>query len=146
MQPTPREAQPRVADVRLRGGAGRLSGRAYWPEPSRRGDVPALLVFLHSAEVEAEPICRDLCGRAGVVVLAVSGHPVLALPDAAAALAWTADHAGELDADPARLFVAGDLAGAVARQAVRDGWPPVRELAGNDPDRMVTELLAAHPA
>lgn len=134
--------------LRGRGRAGRLTGRAYWPRPTRPAGVPALLVFLHSDTVDAGPICGDLCVRAGVVVLAVSGHPALALPDAGAALAWAADHAHELDADPARLFVAGDLAGAAARQAVRDGWPPVRELSGDDPDRMVTELaglLAAHP-
>ncbi|HSK38042.1 MAG TPA: alpha/beta hydrolase fold domain-containing protein, partial [Actinomycetota bacterium] len=53
-----------------------------------------------------------------------------AVQDAATALEWAADHAAELDADPARLLVAGEgfgagLAAAVCLHARDQGWPIV---------------------
>ena len=51
-----------------------------------------------------------------------------AFDDASAVLGWAADHASELDADPDRLVVAGDGAGAALAAAVtlhaRDQWWP----------------------
>ncbi|WP_112237340.1 alpha/beta hydrolase fold domain-containing protein [Kribbella monticola] len=48
--------------------------------------------------------------------------------EAKAIVGWAADHAGELDADPARLLLAGSgtgaaLAAEVARLAAAEGWP-----------------------
>jgi acetyl esterase/lipase len=111
--------QPRVADVRLRG----LLARAYWPRPT--ASAPALVIFPYPAEQDADAACRRLCSATGVVVLAVA-HKGLA--DAMTALEWAASHARDLDADPDQLFVTGDLADAVARQARENGWPPVRVL------------------
>ena len=55
-------------------------------------------------------------------------HDCLAAVDAAwAALNWAATHAGELGADPARLVVGGESAGAtlsaLVAQRARDGGP-----------------------
>jgi acetyl esterase len=51
-----------------------------------------------------------------------------AFDDASAVLGWAADHAGELDADPDRLIVAGHGGGAALAAAValhaRDQWWP----------------------
>jgi acetyl esterase/lipase len=110
----------READIRLRSGSGPLRVRVYWPSPLTR---PALLVVLPEAPDE-EQRCRSLCARTGMVVLAAE-YP--ASYDAAIALLeWAADHAGDLEADPERLFLTGgDLATAVLRYAAEQGWPPV---------------------
>ena len=131
--------------MRLRGPAGPLAARIYWPE-RRSGGVPALLVFFHASGFvagsldTAEALCRALCSRTGVVVLSVTyrttpPHPYpAAFRDATAAVDWVADHAGELAADPARLLVAGEgaggnLAAAVALHARDHGWPsPTRQV------------------
>jgi alpha/beta hydrolase fold len=113
----------RVADLHLRGTAGPIRSRAYWPAPTETAVRPALLVFFHTGR---SPPGRWLCAAAGVVVLAAPGR--ISPPDAVAATGWAADHAAELAADPARLLVGGAGAGAglaatVARQARDAGWP-----------------------
>jgi acetyl esterase len=136
----------RVAGVRLRGPAGPLAARVYWPDRGHGGPDPALLVFFHASGFgygsmdSADAFCRGLCSRAGVVVLSASYRPApphpypAAFDDAKAAVEWVADHAAELDADPARLLVAGEgaggnLAAAVALHARDRGWPsPVRQV------------------
>jgi acetyl esterase/lipase len=113
-----RIAVHRVADVQLRGPAAPLWARAYWPAPA----APGLVVFFAS---DGDALCRALCSQAGVVVLLV---PVADLAEATTVTEWAADHAAELDADPERLLVAGegagaDLAAAVAVHARDQGWP-----------------------
>jgi acetyl esterase len=86
------------------------------------------------------PDGADLLGRrwdrAGLAVLSVpcpAGPEVpveVAVRDAVTALEWAADHAAELDADPARLLVAGEglgagLAVAVSLHARDQGWPVI---------------------
>jgi acetyl esterase len=64
-------------------------------------------------------VCRQLCHDSGAMVVAVEyrlapEHPFpAAVDDAWAALLWVAAHARELGADPQRMAVAGDSAGAV---------------------------------
>jgi acetyl esterase len=129
--------QPRVADLQLRGRAGPLRARVYWPVPMSRAVPRALFVFLQAAGsisggIEAaDPLCRGLCSRVGLVVL--SAHPV-SLLDATTVTEWAADHAAELDAEPGRLVVGGEgvggrLAAAVALHARDQGWPtPARQV------------------
>jgi acetyl esterase len=127
-----------VADTRLRGVAGPQPARTYWP--SRSGSPP-LLVFLPAAGIEdADRFCRDVCAAAEVVVLSVSYRRPLwpaGRSDAIYAAEWAADHAGELGADPDRLYLAGagrgaELAAAVAAHAREQGWPPLVHLAVDD--------------
>jgi acetyl esterase/lipase len=138
----PDRAVGRVADLQLRGRTGPVPARVLWPEPSTRGDRRALLVFFPAGDAtgggldQAEPLCRELCARAGVVVLSVSyrpdrpDRPGTAFEDAVTATRWSADHATELGADARRLVVGGEgagagLAAAVALHARDEGWPPI---------------------
>jgi acetyl esterase len=122
----------RVAELRLRSRTGPLQARVAWPAPTDR--PPALLVFFPDPARDADSLCRALCRLAGVVVLAATPRSGPAEPassafdDAAAVLGWAADHAEELDADPGRLIVGGERAGAALAAAVtlhaRDQWWP----------------------
>jgi acetyl esterase/lipase len=120
----------RTAAIPLRGAAGLIWARIYWPAAIR---PPPLLVLFGDA---SDALCRQVCLRGGVVVLAATATTSYAeaLADAKAAVGWAADHAAELDADPARLQVAGTGAGAalaadVARQAADEGWPELTLLS-----------------
>jgi acetyl esterase/lipase len=123
---------PRLAQLHLRGRNGTLPATVSWPAPSDR--APALLIFFPDPARESAPLVRALSRLAGVVVLTadVRSTPLdvasSAFEDASAVLGWAADHAEELDADPGRLVVAGDGAGAALAAAValhaRDEWWP----------------------
>jgi acetyl esterase len=123
-----------VADTRLRGTAGPLPARTYWP-PSTR--TTPMLVFLPADGIErADPLCRAVCAAARAVVLSVSyrrpSRPD-GRSDAILATEWAADHARELGADPDRLLLTGDgdgadLAAAVASHAREREWPPLVHL------------------
>jgi len=106
------------------------------PAPERH----PLLLFLHGGgymfgDLDShDAACRFLAERSGVRVLAVDyrlapEHPLpAAYDDAVAAHRWLVDHAAEVGADPARLAVGGDSAGAtlaagVAIEAARAGRP-----------------------
>ncbi len=130
--PRPQLSVPRFAELRLRGRAGVLRASVSWPEPAER--LPALVVFFPDPGRDAGRLVRALSRDAGVVVLAAHvrsapSDPVsTAFDDASAVLGWAADHAEELDADPGRLVVAGEGAGAALAAAVtlhaRDEWWP----------------------
>jgi len=122
----------RVAELRLRSRTGPLQAHVAWPAPAEQ--APALLVFFPDPGRDAGSLCRALCRLAGVVVLSATPRSAPAEPastafdDAAAVLGWAADHAEELDADPGRLMVGGERAGAALAAAVtlhaRDQWWP----------------------
>jgi len=112
-----------VQDLTIEGAAGPLQARSYSPPASPA--LPALLCFLHGGgfvlgdlDTHDEP-CRMLCRHAGQVVLSVAyrrapEHPFPGpLDDAVAAFRWAAAHAGALGADPDRVAIGGDSAGAV---------------------------------
>jgi acetyl esterase len=128
----PSTARARTAELRLRTRTGPLKAHVAWPEPADR--PPALLVFFPEPGADAGALCRALGRLAGVVVLWAPPRSAPAEPastafdDAAAVLGWAADHAEELDADPGRLIVGGERAGAALAAAVtlhaRDQWWP----------------------
>ncbi len=138
-QRLPGPAMASVEDLAVPGAVGPLPARRY--EPEAAGPRP-LLVWFHGGgwvlgDLDSDdPLCRDLAERLGAVVLSVNyrhapehRYPAAAL-DAVAALAWAAEHAAELGADPAQVVAAGWSAGgnlaAVACQQLRDqGGPPI---------------------
>jgi cation diffusion facilitator CzcD-associated flavoprotein CzcO/acetyl esterase/lipase len=112
-------------------------------------DAPAgapLLLFLHGGgfvvgDLEThDNVCRFLCQKGGMHVLAVDyrlapEHPFpAAILDARAALRWAQAHAAALGADPGRVAIGGDSAGAnlatvVSQLAVAERAPaPVAQL------------------
>lgn len=127
-----------VRDLEISGAAGKLKARHYAPE---RGDGAPLLVFFHGGgfvfgdlDTHDAP-CRVLCRHGGIHVLAVDyrlapENPFPApVEDALAALRWAQEHAAELGADPARVGIGGDSAGAnlsaaIAHLAIHDGGAP----------------------
>lgn len=124
-----------VTDLSIPGPAGDIRARHYRPVV---GHGP-LLVFYHGGgqvigSIEThDDLCREICRRGRMHVLSVDyrlapEHPAPAgTEDAYAAFRWAHEHAAELGADPDRLAVGGDSAGAnqatlVAHRA-RDGGP-----------------------
>jgi acetyl esterase len=132
----PRVAVGAVRDADLAApGTPPLRARHYAP-PHAAG-APPLLVWLHGGghvigDLDThDPVCGALCRGAGVHVLSVDyrlapEHPFPAdVEDACRALAWAADHARDLGADPARVAIGGDSAGGTlaavaARLALRE--------------------------
>jgi acetyl esterase/lipase len=142
----------RMAELQLRGRAGTLQGRVYWPGPSAR---PArLLVFWTVADNSTW--CQELSASAGLVVLAVTcGRPYPAdLDDAVTAAEWAAENTARLGADTGQLLVGGAgpggaLAAAVALHARADGWPTFSRqvLVWASPvERMPPSLAGVAPA
>jgi acetyl esterase len=108
------------------------------------------IVWLHGGgfvmgDLDTEqPWAARLADGAGVVVVSVGYRRApehrfpAALDDASAALAWAAEHAAELDLDPARIAVGGHSAGAglaaaAALRARDQHGPPVRFQLLNQP-------------
>lgn len=110
-----------VRDQTILGPAGDVPVRIY--TPVGQGPFP-LIVFYHGGgyvmgDLDTQDmIARALCAGAGAVTVSVDyrlapEHPFPAgVEDSYAALSWAAEHAGDLGADPGRLAVAGDSAGA----------------------------------
>ncbi|MEV6283465.1 hypothetical protein [Kribbella sp. NPDC051770] len=120
----------RSAAVQLRGTTGPIWARIYWPARGGARTPPLLVFFPGSDSTEPDQECRELCRRGGLVILAgpTAPEPVQALADARTIVGWAADHAAELEADPARLLISGRgdglaLAVEVSRIAVQEGWP-----------------------
>jgi acetyl esterase len=158
-----REATTRFADApavgavrnfTIPGPGGRLRVRHYAPV----GSAPApLLVYLHGGgfalgDLDTHDLpCRLLCRHADTHVLSIDyrlapEHPYpAALEDGHAALRWAAEHAAELGADPQRLAIGGDSAGAnLSTVIARDGGPrlqaqlliyPCTDMLGQWPSR-----------
>jgi acetyl esterase len=159
---SPRRPIPmaRVEKLKLPGPGGDLAARLYvpfWPAE----DPPPLLVYYHGGgwvigdlETHDNP-CRFLAANAGAAVLAIDyrlapEHPFpAAAEDAVAAYSWALANAGDLGADPRRIAVGGDSAGAnlaavASLQAREEGVPvpamqlliyPVTETAEELPSR-----------
>lgn len=130
-----------VHDLEIPGPSGPLRARHYAPDD---GQTAPLTVYFHGGgfvigdlDTHDEP-CRILCHYAGVHVLSVEyrlapEHPFPAgLEDAAAALAWAQANAATLGADPLRVSIGGDSAGAnlsaVVSCLTSRGTPPLAQL------------------
>jgi acetyl esterase len=131
----------RIDDRRIPGPGGDLRVKVYTPF----GDGPfgVCLYFhgggwvLNSVDTHDDLVRRLTAASECVFVsvdyrLAPEHHYPAAADDGYAALEWVAAHAAELHADPARIAVAGDSAGAnvaaVACLMTRDrGGPPIRQ-------------------
>jgi acetyl esterase/lipase len=123
-----------VRDAIARDADRRVRVRVYTP---LRGRAPRpLLVYFHGGgfvvgDLETvDGLCRGLANEAGAVVVSVDyrrapEHPApAAQDDALAATRWALRHARRLGADPARVAVGGDSAGAtlaaMVAQQLRD--------------------------
>jgi acetyl esterase len=120
--------------------------RARHYTPAEDGGSEPLLVYFHGGGFVVgdldthDPPCRELCQRSGAHVLAVDyrlapEHPFpAAVEDAVAAYDWARVHATKLGADPQRIALGGDSAGAnlatvVVQLAKQAGKPlPVLQL------------------
>ncbi len=129
-----------VSERSIAGPGGPLHLRIYTPEG--QGPFP-LTVFFHGSGFVVcsldthDAMCRNLCAGGGSVVVSVDyrlapEHKFPAAPeDCLFATRWAAEHAAALNADPARVVVAGDSAGgnlaAVTALRIRDeGGPALR--------------------
>jgi acetyl esterase len=109
-----------VRDLEVSGAEGALAARHY--VSGEAGG--ALLVYFHGGgfvfgNLETHDVgCRLLCKHGGFDVLAVAYRLVpehrfpAAVLDAEAAFGWAVRHAAELGANPSRIGVGGDSAGA----------------------------------
>lgn len=111
-----------VADRRT-DGPHPVAVRVYSPR-TRSGPLPVIVYYHGGGYVLGDldgydNVCRQLCSDSDAVVVSVDyrlapEHPFpAAVDDAWQALRWVARQAQALGADPARLAVAGDSAGAV---------------------------------
>lgn len=117
----------RVAELQLRGRAGTLQGRVYWPGPSVARQARLLVFWTVAGD---GTWCQELSASAGLVVLAVTcRRPYPAdLDDAVTAAEWAAENTARLGAEPGELLVGGagpggTLAAAVTVHARAARWP-----------------------
>ena len=126
-----------IIDGVLPGPAGDLEYRVY--RPATPGPHPVVAYFhgggwVLGSHISDDPLCRDLCVRADVVIVSVNYRHApearfpAAVDDAVAATSWVSDHAVELGGIPGPIAVAGWSAGAnlaaVVCQAARDAGGP----------------------
>ena len=151
------EGRMSVGALSIPGPAGPIPARLYRP------DVPGprpLVVFFHGGGWVLGDLdthdggCRFLARESGANVLAVDYRLApehrfpAAVEDAFAALRWAMENTARLEADPARIAVAGDSAGGnlaavVAQLAARAGGPgPAVQLLIYP----VTDLSTKHPS
>jgi acetyl esterase len=139
-----RKAEPlpigRVEEREIPGPAGSIRLRLYWPNAG--GAVPAIAYYHGGGHVIGsldthDLIARNLCAGAAALVASVDYRMgpehrfPAAVDDSFAALQWLHANAASLGADPTRLGVHGDSAGAnlaavVALMARDAGGPNLR--------------------
>jgi acetyl esterase len=143
-----RKAEPlpvaRVEERTMAGPAGPIRLRLYWPEaPANTAEkLPAIAYYHGGGHVIGsldthDLIARNLCHGAAALVVSVDYRMgpehrfPAAVDDSFAALLWLHANAASLGADPGRLGVHGDSAGAnlaavVALMARDQGGPRLR--------------------
>ena len=125
----PRQPMREVAALRIPGPGGEMPARLYVANSAAAEPGP-LIVYYHGGGwavgdlVTHDGVCRFLAANTSFRVLSVEyrlapEHPFPEpVEDALAAFAWTAEHAELVGANPARIAVAGDSAGANLSAAV----------------------------
>ncbi len=129
----------RVEELKVPGPAGAMRARLYTPAGGGPAAKP-LLVYYHGGgwvigDLDThDGVCRFLAAHSGAKVLSIDyrlapEHPFpAAIEDAHAAFDWSVAQAAELGAEPARVAVGGDSAGAnmatVVCHLARDGGGP----------------------
>jgi cation diffusion facilitator CzcD-associated flavoprotein CzcO/acetyl esterase/lipase len=126
-----------IIDGTLPGPAGDLEYRVY--KPSTAGPHPVVVYFHGGGWVlgnatSDDPLCRDLCNRAEVMIISINYRHApearfpAAVDDAWAALQWVAKNTESLGGKPGQLAVAGWSAGAnlaaIVAQIARDNGGP----------------------
>ncbi|MGC2200023.1 MAG: alpha/beta hydrolase, partial [Stellaceae bacterium] len=139
-----RKAEPlpvaRVEERMIPGPAAEIRLRLYWPQAP--APVPAIVYYHGGGHVIGsldthDFVARNLCGGAEALIVSVDyrmgpEHKFpAAVEDSFAALQWVTSNAESLGADPARIGVHGDSAGAnlaavVALLARDAGHPRLR--------------------
>src|SRR5438270_655017 len=123
-----RTAEPmpvaRVEEQMIPGPGGSIRLRLYWPKAAGAGSAVPAIVYYHGGghvigSLDTHDfVARNLCAGAEALVASVDyrmgpEHKFpAAVEDSFAALEWVHANAGELGADPNRLGVHGDSAGA----------------------------------
>ena len=114
---------PRVHDFTVASDPGSLTCRLYVPKTPSSAPLLPLILYFHGGgfvvgDIEAYDLqSRLLAKETGALVLVpdyrlAPEHPFpAALEDAETILEWVFGNAASLDADPARIVVAGDSAG-----------------------------------
>jgi acetyl esterase len=131
----------RLEERDIPGPAGPMRARFYWPK-GVGGAIPAVLYFHGGGHVigsldSHDGTARNLCQGAGALIVSLDYRMgpehrfPAAVEDSWTALQWLHANAAALGADPARLAVAGDSAGAnlaavVALMARDKGGPALR--------------------
>jgi acetyl esterase len=140
-----RKAEPlptaRIENRTIPGPASAIPVRIYWPKAA--GTLPAIVYFHGGGHVigsldSHDLVARNLCGGAEAVVVSIDYRMgpehrfPAAVDDSVAALDWVAANAASLGADPDRLGVHGDSAGAnlaaVVAIIARDWGAPTLKL------------------
>ncbi len=149
----------RTVNKRFDASDGPIAIRLYYPEYEPQSSLP-LVVYFHGGgwsfgSIEThDNVCRTLCAGAACIVASVDYRLApehkfpMAVEDAIAASLWAYDNASVLGADPARIVLAGDSAGAnlaaVASLAARDrGYP---DLLGQLLIYPATDMAMSHPS
>src|SRR5437667_4843500 len=123
-----RKAEPlpvaRVEERAIPGPGGPVRLRLYWPKVADAGNpVPAIVYYHGGGHVIGsldthDFVARNLCGGAEAIVVSVDYRMApehkfpAAVEDSFAALRWVQANARSLGADPDRIGVHGDSAGA----------------------------------
>ncbi|MDR6865718.1 acetyl esterase [Microbacterium resistens] len=135
----------RIDDLTVAGGDGPIRARRFRPRDAT-GPLPTL-VWCHGGgfvggtidEILNDRLCADRALRSGVQIISLEyrlapEHPFpAAVEDAVAAVRDVRDRAHELDADPARIGIGGNSAGAavtaIAALRLRDAGEGVHHQA-----------------
>ncbi|MCW2761847.1 MAG: alpha/beta hydrolase [Marmoricola sp.] len=113
-----------LRDLEVAGADGPLRARLYTPTERLGADPAPTMMFIHGGgwmygDLEShDATCRFLAEQSGVQLLAIDYRLApehkfpAAVLDCRAAYRWLVEHTDEVNADPLRLGVGGDSAGA----------------------------------